>query len=51
VDPLEVGIFHQGRRPVAKRNYKPEKIISNLRQADALIAQGTESPDVVPRSA
>ena len=32
---------------MAKRNYKPEEIVSKLRQADVLIAQGTKIPDVV----
>ena len=32
---------------MAKRNYKPEEIVSKLRQADVLIAQGTTIPDVV----
>lgn len=32
---------------MAKRNYKPEEIVSKLRQADVLLAQGTKVPDVV----
>ena len=32
---------------MAKRNYKPEVIVSKLRQADVLIAQGSKIPDVV----
>ena len=32
---------------MAKKNYKPEEIVSKLRQADVLIAQGTKIPDVV----
>ena len=32
---------------MAKRNYKPEEIVSKLRQADVLIAQGAKIPDVV----
>ena len=32
---------------MAKRNYKPEEIVSKLRQADVLIAQGSKIPDVV----
>jgi transposase-like protein len=32
---------------MAKRNYKPEEIVSKLRQADGLLAQGTKVPDVV----
>lgn len=32
---------------MARRNYKPEEIVSKLRQADVLIAQGTKIPDVV----
>lgn len=31
---------------MAKRNYKPEEIVSKLRQADVLIAQGTKILDV-----
>lgn len=31
---------------MAKRNYKPEEIVSKLRQADVLIAQGSKIPDV-----
>ncbi len=31
----------------AKRNYKPEEIVSKLRQADVLIAQGGKIADVV----
>ena len=30
-----------------EENYKPEEIVSKLRQADVLIAQGTTIPDVV----
>jgi putative transposase len=30
---------------MAKRNYKPEEIVSKLRQADVLLAQGTKVPD------
>jgi transposase-like protein len=32
---------------MAKRNYKPEEIVSKLRQADVLLAQGSKVPDVV----
>jgi transposase-like protein len=32
---------------MAKRNYKREEIVSKLRQADVLLAQGTMVPDVV----
>jgi putative transposase len=32
---------------MAKRNYKPEEIVSKLRQADVLIAQGAKISDVV----
>ena len=32
---------------MAKRNYKQEEIVSKLRQADVLLAQGTKVPDVV----
>jgi putative transposase len=32
---------------MAKKNYKPEEIVSKLRQADVLIAQGSKIPDVV----
>jgi transposase-like protein len=32
---------------MAMRNYKPEEIVSKLRQADVLIAQGAKIPDVV----
>lgn len=32
---------------MAKRNYKPEEIVSKLRQGDVLMAQGTKIPDVV----
>ena len=32
---------------MAKRNYKPEEIVSKLRQADVLIARGSKVPDVV----
>ena len=32
---------------MAKRNYKLDEIVSKLRQADVLIAQGTKIPDVV----
>lgn len=32
---------------MAKRNYKPEEIVSKLRQAEVLLAQGTKVPDVV----
>jgi putative transposase len=32
---------------MAKRNHKPEEIVSTLRQADVLLAQGTKVPDVV----
>ena len=32
---------------MARRNYKPEEIVSKLRQADVLIAQGSKIPDVV----
>jgi len=32
---------------MAKRNYKPEEIVTKLRQADVLLAQGTKVPDVV----
>ena len=32
---------------MAKRNYRPEEIVSELRQADVLLAQGTKVPDVV----
>lgn len=32
---------------MAKRNYKPEEIVSKLRQADVLIAQGSKIPDVL----
>jgi putative transposase len=32
---------------MAKRNYKPEEIVSKLRQADVLIAQGSKISDVV----
>ena len=32
---------------MAKRNYKPEEIVSKLRQADVRIAQGSKIPDVV----
>lgn len=32
---------------MAKRHYKPEEIVSKLRQAEVLIAQGTKIPDVV----
>lgn len=32
---------------MAKKNYKPEDIVSMLRQADVLIAQGSKIPDVV----
>ena len=32
---------------MAKRNYKPEEIVSKLRQADVLIAQGSKIPEVV----
>lgn len=32
---------------MARKNYKPEEIVSKLRQADVLIAQGTKIPDVV----
>ena len=32
---------------MAKRNYKPEEIVSKLGQADVLLAQGTKVPDVV----
>lgn len=32
---------------MARRNYKREEIVSKLRQADVLIAQGTRIPDVV----
>lgn len=32
---------------MAKRNYKPEEIVSKLRQSDVLLAQGTKVPDVV----
>jgi len=32
---------------MAKRNYKPEEIVSKLRQADVLLAQGTKVADVV----
>ena len=32
---------------MAKRNYKPEEIVSKLRQVDVLIAQGSKIPDVV----
>lgn len=32
---------------MAKRNYEPEEIVSKLRQADVLIAQGAKIPDVV----
>ena len=32
---------------MAKRNYKPEEIVSKLRQADVLLAQGTKVPDLV----
>ena len=32
---------------MAKRNYKPEGIVSMLRQVDVLIAQGFKIPDVV----
>lgn len=32
---------------MAKRNYRPEEIVSKLRQADVLLAQGTKVPDVV----
>jgi len=31
----------------AKRSYKPEEIVSKLRQADVLIAQGTKIADVM----
>jgi transposase-like protein len=31
----------------AKRNYKPEEIVSKLQQADVLIAQGTKIADVM----
>lgn len=37
----------QRRTDMAKRNYKPEEIVSKLRQADVLIAQGSKIPDVV----
>ena len=30
-----------------KRKYKPEEIVSKLRQADVLIAQGTRTPEAV----
>jgi transposase-like protein len=39
--------FFLEEEDMAKRNYKPEEIISKLRQADILIAQGTKIPDVV----
>ncbi len=32
---------------MAKKNHKPEEIVSKLRQADVLIAQGTKVPDAV----
>lgn len=32
---------------MAKKNHKPEEIVSKLRQADVLIAQGSKIPDVV----
>ncbi len=32
---------------MARKTYKPEEIVSMLRQADVLIAQGTKIPDVV----
>ena len=32
---------------MAMRIYKPQEIVSKLRQADVLIAQGTKIPDVV----
>jgi transposase-like protein len=32
---------------MAMRNYKPAEIVSKLRQADVLIAQGSKIPDVV----
>src|SRR6185437_4909545 len=39
--------FCPRRTDMAKKNYKPEEIVSKLRQADVLIAQGTKIPDVV----
>lgn len=30
-----------------RKTYKPEEIVSKLRQADVLIAQGSKIPDVV----
>ena len=30
-----------------RRKYKPEEIVSKLRQADVLIAQGTSTPEAV----
>ena len=35
---------------MAKRNYKPEEIVSKLRQADVLISQGSKIPDVVRKA-
>jgi hypothetical protein len=32
---------------MAKRNYKPEEIVSKLRQADVQIAQGSKIPDIM----
>ncbi len=32
---------------MARKTYKPEEIVSMLRQADVLIAQGMKIPDVV----
>ena len=32
---------------MARKNYKPEEIVSKLRQADVLLGQGTKVPDVV----
>jgi transposase-like protein len=39
--------FHPRRTLMARKNYKPEDIVSKLRQADVLIAQGSKLLDVV----
>ncbi len=44
---LEVWFFSSRRTNMAKRNYRPEEIVSKLRQEDVLIAHGSKIRDFV----